>query len=645
MKSTFHIDLARCPTELRQGLEAVRGDFPLRFEPSPRTLELRFERDAALKEGGLAVAASPDGVRVHYGRTIDAFRALGRLLGARRPTLSALTFTESPQFATLGVMLDVSRNAVLRVETVKTLIRRMSLMGINTLMLYAEDVYEVPGEPFFGYMRGCYSFDELREMDRHAELFGMEMIPCIQTLGHMEQVLKWPAYAALQDVPGVLLAGEKKTYALLERMIRAASTPFRSKRIHIGMDEAHGLGTGGYRRRHGERDPFDIFCDHLQRTRRVCAGLGLRPMIWSDMFFRLGSKSHDYYDLAAVVPPTVAERIPKDVQLVYWDYYHQNPAFYAALIDSHRRLGCEPVMAGGIWTWGRFWAQIPFSSAALDACMRASKAKKVKEAFVTIWGDDGMECDLFSALPAIQRFAEHGYAAEVEQGLLRDNFRGSCDADFDLWRRGSELDAVPGLTRGEDCITNLSKWLLWEDPMLGLLDKQVPRLSLARHYAQLADALMAASRGGGVSRHLAFPARLAGALALKANLRNKIVSAYRKGDRGRLRSLLEGDLAAVAKAVQELRSHHRDLWFDMNKPWGWEVLDLRYGGLLSRLDTLSTRLRQFVAREIDSIPELEASPLKLLHCAKGDMPYLHYASCVTAGTFARAGISSGLMPW
>jgi len=52
--------------------------------------------------------------------------------------------------------------------------------------------------------------------------------------------------------------------------------------------------------------------------------------------------------------------IPRDVDLVYWDYFHTDVEFYEEWIDRHRSLGSEPIMAGGVWTWGRFWASLPF---------------------------------------------------------------------------------------------------------------------------------------------------------------------------------------------------------------------------------------------------------------------------------------------
>jgi len=71
----------------------------------------------------------------------------------------------------------------------------------------------------------------------------IEVIPCIQTLGHLGQMLQWPQYAHLRDNSEVLLAEYEPTYEFLDKLISAATAPFRSKRIHLGMDEVKFFGT------------------------------------------------------------------------------------------------------------------------------------------------------------------------------------------------------------------------------------------------------------------------------------------------------------------------------------------------------------------------------------------------------------------
>ena len=64
-----------------------------------------------------------------------------------------------------GVMLDCSRGAVYTVPAIQKFIDLIAQMGYGSLQLYTEDVYTLEGEPYFGYMRGRYSEDELRSLD------------------------------------------------------------------------------------------------------------------------------------------------------------------------------------------------------------------------------------------------------------------------------------------------------------------------------------------------------------------------------------------------------------------------------------------------------------------------------------------------
>ena len=109
------MDLKECPAELRRGLGEIAAEYPKRFTRAKRLgVALTFEQDPALKSGGLAVVKRASACRVRYGRKVDAFRALGRLMGeaADSPARRG-NFSETPRFDLLGIMIDVSRNGVL----------------------------------------------------------------------------------------------------------------------------------------------------------------------------------------------------------------------------------------------------------------------------------------------------------------------------------------------------------------------------------------------------------------------------------------------------------------------------------------------------------------------------------------------------
>jgi hexosaminidase len=619
----FRILPAEGPADIRSGLSAVMAERPDRLGERDG-IAVRFVREPdAGGRRNLKVSCSAQQVEVRYATTIDAFRALGRLLGI--PGDQPLAgFSERPRFTDMGVMVDASRNGVPHPEKVKELLRRFALMGLNQLVLYTEDTFEMPGHPFFGYLRGGYTQAELRDFNAHALALGIEIVPCMQTLGHLEQVLQWPAYATYRDTHDILLAEDEPTYAFIEEMILAAAKPLSSKRIYIGMDEAHGLGSGRYKKLHGAVAPFEILNRHLTRVRAICAKHGLQPIIASDMYFRLGSESGHYYDGTCVIPAKVKEAIPKDVRLTYWDYYHTTPAFYEDWIDRHRALGSEPLVWTGVWTWCRLWAHLRFSFEAIDACMRASKSKGIAEVTLCMWGDDGMESDLFSGLPGAQFFAEHGHADAVDERLLRANFRGTCGGDLDDWVRASDLDQLPGMKEdptpefafGMETAPNIAKWILWQDPALSFADPQFDGKSYAAHYRTLAEDLdRAAGKPGG--DRLRFPAQLARVLAIKCDLRRDLAARYHAGDKPGLKRLADGSLATLRTDVDRLWKLHRAMWLETYRPFGLEVVEQRYGGLRTRLETLSDRLGDYLAGRIEAVPEI-AAPLHKIWDVKLD---------------------------
>ena len=317
----------------------------------------------------------------------------------------ALHVNQKRHFASCGVMADCSRGAVMKTEAVKRLIDRMACLGMNMLMLYTEDTYEVPEYPYMGYLRGRYSQADLRELDAYAASLGVELIPCIQALGHMRQFLQWQDSAKLRDQPDILLIDDEKTYDFIEATVRSMRASMKTSRIHIGMDEAHGVGLGQYLLRHGVVDRHELLVRHLERVVKICEKYGFRPIMWSDMFFRLGSKKNDYYDLEAVVPQRVIDSIP-EVDLCYWDYYHEDEAFYDAMLSAHARMGGKTVFAGGIWTWSGFLPQVKKTEATMFPALAACAKHGVDMAFATMWGDDGAETNLFLATGLLPIFSE-----------------------------------------------------------------------------------------------------------------------------------------------------------------------------------------------------------------------------------------------
>ena len=157
---------------------------------------------------GIVIEKKSDSIALTYGKKNEFFRALSQL---KRVAESGARVEEKSFMTDLCFMADVSRNAVYNMASIKRMIRFMALMGYTSLMMYTEDTFEVEGYPYFGHMRGRYSKEELREIDDYAYSFGIEVIPCIQTLAHLTTTLRWPQMEDFSDTEDIMLVGDDKT--------------------------------------------------------------------------------------------------------------------------------------------------------------------------------------------------------------------------------------------------------------------------------------------------------------------------------------------------------------------------------------------------------------------------------------------------
>ena len=574
-------------------------------------LPVRVER---IPEDRLEVEKSAEGAKILYRDRIHFFRALG-LLVEECGEKDVFRVTEHPQFQSDGVMIDVSQNnAVIHPKNLKRVLELMALMGLNLFLLYAEDSYEVKGEPRFGYMRGRYTRKELEAADDYADALGIEMVPCVQTLAHLIDVLKWERYWDIRDDDDTLLVGEPKTYELIGKILSAASAPFRSRRIHIGMDEAFRLGQGEYLLRNGLRPKFDIMNEHLGKVLEITGKLGLKPMIWSDMYFRAASETGDYYDPDVQFSPAMLSSVPKGVQLVYWDYEHQKKETYAAMISKHREFGSVPVFAGGIWCWNGYAVDYDKTFATSGPALEACREAGVREVIATLWGDGGCESNLYEGLLGMQFYAENGYAEKPDRKKLKKRFQFCTGCRLEDFERITLLDKLPGTPALEGWkYTNPSRYLMWQDPLLGLFDENIRGLGMGVHYSKLAKAFRESEgRSGEFGFLFRFLGKTAEVLSEKSEVGIAMTDAYRKKDRKELKRILEEVLPDLCRRVEDLRLCHRRLWMDTYKPVGWEVLDIRYGGLLARLETAEDRLCSYLKGETDSLEELEQEKMPFL---------------------------------
>ena len=157
----------------------------------------------------------------------------------------------------------------------------------------------------------------------------------------------------------------------------------------------------------------------------------------------------------------------------------------------------------------------------------------------------------------------------------------------------------------------MSKWLLWQDVFYGILDPQSVTHHTTEHYDNISNYLQTVLSKENLETYpfdarLKFPFLITQVLRLKSNLRDLLVHSYQQKDKPALRNLVEFQLQELIEKVDQLWTHHRDeIWLSTYKPFGLEVIELRYGGLRTRLQSLKKRILDFVQGIIGDIPEFE----------------------------------------
>lgn len=494
------------------------------------------------------------------------------------------------------------------VEACKRYLDHLASLGLNLFVMYMEDTYTVPEYPYFGHLRGRYTPEELKEIDAYAASMGIELLPQIQTLAHLGQFLQWRDDEHLKDTPYCLLADDEETYAFIEDEIRSIRSCVRTNRIHIGMDEAHNMGLMRYYAKHGPVDRFELLKRHLKRVTDICEKYHFHPMMWSDMFFRLGSKDNEYYDMDSHIPQSVIDGLP-DVDVVYWDYYHMEPEWYEHMLCEHERMGANTVFAGGIWTWSGFLPQVERNDATMYPALRACAAHHIKTVMATMWGDDGNETDFFlalSQLPIFSEFCWRGpeckradvtHMAETLTGLKEETYAG-----FGHFYRDVSDDRT-------------GKGLVYCDLLYHLLPGN-PDLEAAIKRYQEGRKMLSANAEHPQS---VYASALFDVVILKAQTILKIRSAYAQKDLSALREVSQKDIPELISLYEKLQAIHRKQWLASYKRNGWEQFPLRYGSVIGRAKDVALALLEYADGKIDKIDELEAPMLDPTR--KGGMQY------------------------
>ncbi|KAJ0170834.1 hypothetical protein K1T71_013606 [Dendrolimus kikuchii] len=218
-----------------------------------------------------------------------------------------------------------------KLEYMESLLQGLKEHGVNGLLVEYEDMF-----PFDQNLaitaKNSYSCIGLKNFLTKAAHLGFEIIPLIQTFGHMEYILKLQQYKHLREDPSYfdsICPSHPESIVLIKKMLEQViyfhNNISTLKFIHIGCDEVYHINKCTLCRQKRLVD-LDIFVNHLQSVIGFVKEISpdTKVLMWDDMFRGINSD----------LPKTILH----DTEPVYWDYKPKITISHIDLMKYRRKF-------------------------------------------------------------------------------------------------------------------------------------------------------------------------------------------------------------------------------------------------------------------------------------------------------------------
>ncbi len=306
------------------------------------------------------------------------------------------------------LQLDLARQKE-TVEFVKTYADFAVQNGYNALVLYLENAVRTQDTYFFS-SDDTYSAEEIIEIIAYAEGLGLDVIPALENLDHLE---KFFCYPQLEDFSEIKHPSEGRGFysfdrgscgcitnpnlhKFMDKYVTDVCSLFHSKYVHVGLDEPFDLAVcPTCQQAAKEVGKAKLFLDHILHTHKLITSLGKTMMMWDDFF--------EYAD--------IVDQLPRDIILCNWNY---------VFMDD------EPQ---GHWTnrikkdWFKLYDQLGFQYMFCTYAHRASSTYNV-ETFTNYASKYNPIGAIMTTWRRSESFYQGSYACIAYAGAL---WSGSCD--------------------------------------------------------------------------------------------------------------------------------------------------------------------------------------------------------------------------
>jgi hypothetical protein len=509
------------------------------------------------------VAQTP--AALFYGVTtlIQLLEGYGRVL----PTLRILDW---PDYPNRGVMLDISRDKVPTMDTLYAVVDLLASWKINQLQLYTEHTFAYRRHPDVWAAASPMTGAEILALDAYCRARFIELVPNMNSFGHMRRWLTHDRYRPLAecpdgcdtgdpewgyfDEPFSLCPGDPGSLELVRDMLDELLPHFASRQVNIGGDEPVELGRGRSAAEVSARGATRVYLDFLQQIRREVRSRGRTMQFWGDII---------------ITDPALVGELPRDSIALEWGYEANHP--FDAHGDVFGRSGIPFYVCPGTSSWNSVGGRTANALANLRSAAQNGLKHGATGYLITDWGDNGHWQPLpVSYLPlaygaALGWFYEGNAGMELPTAVSRFAFRDAAGIMGTLAYDLGNIDQLSDirLHNGTILFTLLqTRPAALDDVRARLLAGKLEDGEPFRQMRARIDAVMAPLK----------QAQMTGDDAAQTRAEFAWIGDMLRHACDRAIWLLEGAPAPnepLIAAAQELISRYTNLWHDRNRPGGF----------------------------------------------------------------------------
>ncbi|XP_076056227.1 hexosaminidase D-like [Oratosquilla oratoria] len=181
--------------------------------------------------------------------------------------------------------------------------------GASGLLVEWEDMFPYGGMLVNASATNHYTLQDVKEFAQAAKKAGLVIVPLVQTLGHLEYVLKLQEWQHLREntqEPAEACASHPETSSMvIELLDQVMEALPETTMVHLGADEVFNLGTCP-RCRITEKSAQRLYLDHVSRVAtHASKRYQVRVLIWDDMIRGINQGVLRESELGTLVEPVV----------------------------------------------------------------------------------------------------------------------------------------------------------------------------------------------------------------------------------------------------------------------------------------------------------------------------------------------------